>query len=456
MPYVVLDDWRAGLDLRRHAAVSSPGSLRELINAHITPGGEVEKRKAFVQLDDLAGSFGLASVNGELIAFSAPGGPGNTTNVAMQTLDPGGGRTVLSLLDYDIYDGKLYVICEDDQGDAQHFFEGVHVASGKGRYLETFGDKVYAVEGKNLHFTAVGDPTSWASGVGFGTINMATQDADSVDLTGLEVYYGQLAIQSALSTQIWTMDADPLANRQSQVLRATGTLAPLATKQYAGGDVLYLDRTGVRSLRARDSSNAASVSDVGSPIDSLLRDALLADPAGFADARSVVEQGTGRFWLSVSGTIYVLSYFPGPKVTAWSTYEPGFSPVDLVPYNQTVAVRGADDRLYVYGGLNYDTYDSSQVTVVTPFLFAEKPATEKVFQALDLAGDGVWQVQVQFDPRGRDTWDDVGVFDGVTYASAAMELSGVSTHAAFRLINSRPGPAVLANLAYHYDLAESS
>ena len=48
MAYIVIEDFRAGLD-RRKLPVSSPqGSLQSLENAHITRGGEIEKRLALV------------------------------------------------------------------------------------------------------------------------------------------------------------------------------------------------------------------------------------------------------------------------------------------------------------------------------------------------------------------------------------------------------------------------
>ena len=47
--YIALEDMRAGLDARKGVASAPAGTLREALNGHITPGGEFEKRKAFVQ-----------------------------------------------------------------------------------------------------------------------------------------------------------------------------------------------------------------------------------------------------------------------------------------------------------------------------------------------------------------------------------------------------------------------
>ena len=48
MSYQVITDFRQGLDARKYKLALPPGTLLECDNAHITPGGEIEKRKAFV------------------------------------------------------------------------------------------------------------------------------------------------------------------------------------------------------------------------------------------------------------------------------------------------------------------------------------------------------------------------------------------------------------------------
>ena len=47
MPYVLVEDFKGGIDTRRTVVTSVPGSCVTLTNAHITRGGEIEKRRAF-------------------------------------------------------------------------------------------------------------------------------------------------------------------------------------------------------------------------------------------------------------------------------------------------------------------------------------------------------------------------------------------------------------------------
>src|SRR5262252_4583856 len=64
--YYEIADFKAGMDVRKSALTAPPGTMRLLQNAHITPGGEIEKRSAFVFWTNApAGSLGLAAVNGQ-------------------------------------------------------------------------------------------------------------------------------------------------------------------------------------------------------------------------------------------------------------------------------------------------------------------------------------------------------------------------------------------------------
>ena len=73
MPYVVIEDFRSGLDRRKASAAAPPGSLQTITNAHITRGGEIQKRLAFVPKYFLPpqATFGLAGANSVLYVFSS-------------------------------------------------------------------------------------------------------------------------------------------------------------------------------------------------------------------------------------------------------------------------------------------------------------------------------------------------------------------------------------------------
>lgn len=96
---IVLANFKYGLDSRREPLALQPGTLLDLVDGHINQGGEVEKRKAFVNLTltplgqtDGATTFGLDENGTDLITFGSDNAPsfpvllGNGRTVRYQRL----------------------------------------------------------------------------------------------------------------------------------------------------------------------------------------------------------------------------------------------------------------------------------------------------------------------------------------------------------------------------------
>ena len=162
MPYLLIDNFVGGLDTRKSALTSPPGTLQRLNDCIITPGGEIAKRKAFVQVADLAGTFGLAATESTLVAFtrgaalSAPGSGVSGVGLFYQTIpntDPSMYQT-----DFDTYDGGVYLVTNASSGN-HHYYNGVETeGTNHGYYVRTYGTKIYAVLGKYLYFSCIGNP----------------------------------------------------------------------------------------------------------------------------------------------------------------------------------------------------------------------------------------------------------------------------------------------------------
>ncbi|MES2367110.1 MAG: hypothetical protein V4563_14635, partial [Pseudomonadota bacterium] len=69
--YQVITDFRGGLDARKFKLALPPGTLTELVNGHITSGGEIEKRKAFAATTLPAGTFGACPVPAGIMVFGS-------------------------------------------------------------------------------------------------------------------------------------------------------------------------------------------------------------------------------------------------------------------------------------------------------------------------------------------------------------------------------------------------
>lgn len=330
--------------------------------------------------------------------------------------------------------------------------------TAKGLTCLTAKGKVYSTARSVLFFSALNTPsvldaTSTAT-PGAGKINMANQESGSADLTAAALYQGSLAVFSEATIQLWTIDADPAANTQLQSLTETGTRSPRSVVSVGNTDVFYLDRTGIRSLRARDSSNTATVSDVGTSIDGMLTDyvATLTETE-INRAVSVIEPVSGNYWLAIGTKIFVFSFYPGSRVSAWSTYTVSTAVSDFAKAGTRLYIRQGD-AISVYGGLAGTTYDVADVfppVVITPFLNGGRIANHKGWTGFDAALEGTWDIELLTNPSDLTHKVRVGAMTGASYAGerAAVSLNN-KPYVAVKLRCRSAGYARLGNLALHY------
>lgn len=339
----------------------------------------------------------------------------------------------------------------------------------------TFNNKVYALSGPDVLFSAVALPTIWndpnASFNGF--IALTDYWATTENLVAASPYQGRLAFFSRWTVQIFIVDANPANWQQAQVMPNMGTLAPLSVQSLGDLDVLFLSDTGIRSLRVRDSSLYAFVNDIGSPIDLLVTTSLQSNTStANAAACSVVDPQSGRFWCYLNGTIYVLSYYPSAKITAWATYLPtyvstlGAGTVTatitqfMVFQGQVYGLASSSEGTVVlqYGGSNGNAYDTTVASVMTPWLDMKKPGTRKTVKGFDGAlTDGTWTISGGMNPasenivNGLDTNLEQLFQGGVTFQKGQIPWSDDGYHMRISAVSSGSGYALLSSLVFEYE-----
>lgn len=466
MAYVVIEDFKSGLDRRKLPAASTPGSLQVLTNAHITRGGEIEKRMAFVPKYSLpaGATFGFAGANGVLYVFSgtAAGVPVGVTN---QVLAHPSGQAMTAVNDAEFFNGQVFVSAAYADASNYCFYNGTRVtdwdpASGvtntqgkKAVALLTVKNKIYAAAESLLNFSGIAAPTSWGAGTGYGFINMSNQSAGSETLTALGRYQGYMAVFARRNMQIWYLDSDPLQNAQRQVIPNIGTFAQRSVVNFGDIDVVFLSDTGIRSLRVRDASNQAGVNDLGTPVDPEIVSYLstLSDTTKAA-AAAVMDPVDGRYLCAIGSRVYAFSYFPASKISSWSRWDPGFQVTDWVAMDGKLWAR-AGDTLYLYGGDDGATYDASPVTIELPYMDGRQISTWKQFTGFDMVGQGEWKVYANTDPNQPDVWSQVAIVKegtNVTMTGLDIGFTGQSPLIKLKFVNERPGPAKISKVILHY------
>jgi hypothetical protein len=237
-------------------------------------------------------------------------------------------------------------------------------------------DRMYIGVGEAFCLSSVEDVTKWEEqDAGAARISYVSQFGPQDEVIALSTVQGRLAVFGVQSIQIWSVDADPSNLALQQTLDNSGARATQSVKSIGDLDVLYLDSSGVRSLRSKESTlNAFVGDDIGTAIDLLIRAALVGYDA--TQACAVVEPTTKQYWLYLNGNIYVLSNYPASKIIAWSIFKPT-SAVAITPSlgDYTTVVGGIYYWTKAGGGVSL-TCGSTVLTATGGFVATATVATE--------------------------------------------------------------------------------
>jgi len=290
-------------------------------------------------------------------------------------------------------------------------------------------------------------------------------------------------------------------------------VAPLSVQSLSDLDVMYLSDTGIRSLRARETTLNAFVDDLGSPIDTLVT----ASNGSNSNACAIVEPQSGRYWCWINGIIYVFSRFLANQISAWATYLPTFSSV-MTPVNKVYTVtpgyqyywaKGNNDvsitdgttvltasgyivvagtsltvtttdgasngtvyentpftpsqfliqngqvwcrdanRFYLYGGQNGNSYDYAQGVAATTWLDLNNAGNLKKGAGLDSAFNGYFGFSIGMDQLAG-TLKQVYAGTQPTFQKGGMAYSSDGYHVKFQAVTLDNNPATLSSLVFEY------
>lgn len=370
-------------------------------------------------------------------------------------------------------DGEVTIILTDVLTGVQTQLGAGEVTGLEPNFAFTYNNKVYVLSGATTYFSAINDPTTWNDPTGNfnGFVTMSNFYATQDDLQAIGPYQGRLAFFSSYTIQFWIIDPNPANWQQAQVLTNVGTFAPFSVASLGDLDVLFLDYTGIRSLRVRETTLNAFVNDIGSPIDSLVQGVINNnDIALLRGAYSTTDPSTGRYWLFVPdvndengvGKIYVLSYYPSSKIIAWSTYDPSYSgdasfftPQVFQVFHGQVYCRSVNNDLLLYGGTNKVTYDACTATIQLPFFDLKQPSANKQGSSIDADVMGTWNIYVSGDWITGLLTDVADQINKATYDQGWFSFSEQGTHFSLQATTNDASDAKLSSLTLSYEYLES-
>jgi len=443
-------DWVSSNDATANALAVAINDNSFASNYSATAAGAVVTIKAAVGTG--------ATPNGDVVAATTTG------DVTASTADMASGVTAVDAV-AQVYKVVISGTTPDSTDLWTITLDGVAYkttgrASATGTSIHVNRRRVYSTAGSLLYYSKLTDPTDWSdadasSGAGF--INMANEVEGADTLVGAAKYQSYTAVFARNTVIIYDLQSDASQSQLVQALDNTGTLAPRAIVPYGSDDVYYPDATGIRSLKVRDTYNAAYASDVGSALDPFVQDIIAEEGDALASrASAVIEATDGRYMLAIGQYVICLSQFPASKIVAWSYIDFGAVITDIVRADRTIYLR-AGDTIYIYGGVTGDVYpdeDEFPVIAETPFVSAKDPATHKQLLGFDMAAENTWHVEILTDPNDTTRAIDAGYLEGTTYHRPQIKLPGNTSHFAQRFTCAAAGAASLSSTAVHYEPGE--
>jgi len=487
------DDFTDGLDVRKPKNLDNPESLRTLTNAYVTPGAQIQRRPGLkkvgtVRAGDSEGEIGLCSYNGRLHTFS-------TTSKGKDVLDDGteihthkiryddGLASELSIMDRpdkrlgDVRAGEqpyyvnfaggfnnglyasvkftnekslhYYIPNDGEPGDVSPIGDSACPHSSKVTIAQS---KIYASNGNTVSYSATADPEDsqpvWTRDKDAGFLPTGDRSPGNSECTGLGVVSNRLVVFHEDAAQIWAVDPDPARNELEEQIAGIGT-RHYQSISAANKDLYFLSEVGIRSIGGQSMYKNMKGSDVGSPIDILLKHWIREDE-GRVD--SVYYAGEGQYLLTVGDDTYVLTKSQRDKLNAWSLYK--FS----IPFGQMASV---GDRLYVrHKGdiyvLDEETTDDNGsefiVEFETPFYSFGQEGQFKMFKSMEAIVEGVGMINHTVNPNNNDDRTATFQIAGDTRTVPTIPLGILAPALSTRITGEASKLKSINSLIYRYEL----
>jgi len=480
------EDFGGGLDVRKPVNLDDPDTLRVLQNAYITQGKNIHRRPGLQWVGEVTagsseGEVGLCSVNGKLHTFSV--------RSSGKEILRDGTELITHRIDYD--DGKASEMTIFDKRESRatgdHDPMYVNFAGGfnRGMYASIkFGNnkslhyyipedkwgsstnspiadskcphsskvtiaqsKVYASDGETVAYCATGEPTNWSKDNDAGFLPTGDRSPGNSICTGLGVVSNRLCVFHEDAIQIWAVDPDPARNELEEQLAGIGTRYYQSITS-ASKDLYFLSENGVRSIGGQSMYRNMKGSDVGSPIDNIVRKFIKEDD-GRVDSQFY--PGQGQYLLTLKDDTYVLTASARDKLEAWSMYKFSRPFGQMAHLGEKLYVR-YQDSIYV---LDEDRTDDAghpfYVVMETPFYGFGTEGQYKLFQGMEAILEGYGTIDHGVNPNNLDDRTASFQLGGDTRIVPSLPLGILAPALSTRIIGDAANLKSINSLIYRYE-----
>lgn len=257
-------------------------------------------------------------------------------------------------------------------------------------------DRIFAVGDEIVAYHALGNPRDWTTASDAGHLPVGRRATGSTDPRTISIFDDKLAVVFDDSIQLWVIDADPELMAFSKNIPNVGS-AYLHGNISVGQDLFVITPFGFRSIGLIATTENYQESDVGNPIDGLVREELSTTD----DPIAVWYNGAGQAWWIFSTHTWVYTFSKTGKISAWSRYE---FPVEIdaaVVQSGVLYVRSGDEVYTVSADQWADGGTAPSVEIELPYLDLKAPGHLKQVYAVDVVANGSANISFKYDPNNE-------------------------------------------------------
>lgn len=462
MPVITFSQWELGIDRRKGRSVSDANRLFDIRNGFVTTGWAIQKRPALTQVGELTdGSVGLMAFDGKLNTFSSLTDPGHVDlddGVEVdnyQVPNSADANDEAQRIPFsEVFNGAIYVAVLYKSGTIEH-----HYITGASPWHITdvnnpqsaaglrIAEKIFAIDGDVVAFSATGDPTDWTTADDAGFLPTGLRTPGTADALGLGEFNGQLAVFMTDAVQVWAVDPDPAQHGLDKTIPNIGTNYPRSIKSVAD-DLFFLAPSGYRSVALQKFTDNMIELDVGTPIDSIVTPLLTDSLTPIATYYS----GGGQYWNAISAKkVHVYAWSRSAKLSAWSQYDLNIQVDDIAALGDTLYVRSGDNIYFVDPDSFTDNGEKFQVLIDGAFMNFKKPGVLKQITGVDVVAEGKGEIAHRYDASDPTKITDWVPFEGDTRSGSLIPVEVMATEIAPVIRSFNDGPFRLDAISYHYE-----
>ncbi|OSI16507.1 hypothetical protein BWD09_07005 [Neisseria dentiae] len=463
MPAITFDRFDGGLDLRQLQSSADANRLRTLRNAYITTGRTIKKRPGMKKVANMpTNTVGIFSGIDGLFTFTSDVNSPKTAQGIDGSLIriiavPYNNDTLQEIVHVEVFNGNLYVAAKYVGGDVKH-----HYISGDDPKAYLIDDancphsrsfikksgKMFAIKDDVVRFSATGNARDWTTEKDAGFLPVSLQQSVNNKPTALGEYQDNLVVFFEDTAQIWQVDANP-ANHRLVTTVPIGTVYQYSHANMSN-DIFFLSPSGFRSIAVQAFSTNMMDNDIGSPIDTIVKDTITSIANN--NPRMMYFRGGGQI-ICFSGNIaYVYCFSRSSKISAWCKWEFPLSIDNATEMDSKVYLR-CGNNLFVLDEktkTDFDTY-GIDAEIELPFLDMRQPGILKQFTGVDIAAYGDIEMSFKFDARNPELETMPLYLDNDTRSMPRIPVEVMATNMAINIKNNSDGDFELAAITVYFE-----